>query len=216
MSFWDFFRNIFRRRQEEDEDTGSPSEPRSTPVSRPTPEPDPSPAPSGRSSQRSSYTAKQFMTEIIRPVLTEIGAHSTAAERLMLGTAAAESLLRERRQRGGGPARGLFQMEPPSHDDIYDNFLDYPGRAVLKQKILATLSSPNADRIRELETNDRYACAMARMQYYRRRDPLPDADDLDGLARYWKRYYNTALGKGTVEGFKDKWSSVVGAFPPRF
>jgi len=31
--------------------------------------------------------------------------------------------------------------------------------------------------------------------------PLPDAGDLGGLARYWKRYFNTPKGAGTAAGF---------------
>ena len=141
--------------------------------------------------------------------------HSTAAERLLLGTAAAESLLKYRKQIGG-PALGLFQMEPRSHDDIYENFLNYPGRAVLRQKIIGLLSHPDADKYDALVNNDPYACAMARVQYYRFPAPMPAADDLDALARYWKRYYNTASGAGTIAGFKEKWRAVVGAWPPDF
>src|SRR5260221_162978 len=44
---------------------------------------------------------------------------------LLLGTALQESGLTYRVQLGGGPARGLFQMEPNTHDDIWDNFLKY-------------------------------------------------------------------------------------------
>lgn len=28
-------------------------------------------------------------------------------------------------------------------------------------------------------------------------------------AGYWKSYYNTRLGKGTVEGYMDKWRAIV-------
>ena len=53
----------------------------------------------------------------------------------------------------------------------------------------------------DLETNDLYACAMCRIHYQRVREPLPDADDLEGQAAYWKAHYNTPLGAGTVEHF---------------
>lgn len=212
MSFWDFLRNIVRSRP------APRQEPSRSPAPTPSPSPSRPPASGGGSLNPENWEGRprEFLEQIIRPTLQEIGAHSTAAERLLLGTAAAESLLKYRRQMGNGPARGLFQMEPPTHDDIYENFLDYPGRAVLRSKITSLLSSPNADRIKELESNDRYAAAMSRMVYFRRREPLPGADDLDGQAAYWKKYYNTALGAGTVQGYKDKWRQIVGAWPPRF
>ncbi|GAB4491833.1 MAG: hypothetical protein Tsb0010_00360 [Parvularculaceae bacterium] len=215
MSFWDFLRDIFRKRRQEPAPSPAPS-PSPAPTSGPPSGPSSPPASSpGSAPQNWEGRPREFLEQIIRPTLQELGVHSTAAERLLLGTAVAESLLKYRRQIQG-PALGLFQMEPDSHDDIYENFLNYPGRAVLKQKIVGMLSSPNADKHEELVNNDRYACAMARMQYYRFPASLPSADDLDGLARYWKRYYNTAKGAGTVAGFKEKWQAIVGPWPPNF
>ena len=63
----------------------------------------------------------QFRANIIRPVLLVIGGESRAAENLILGTALQESNLRYLRQLGDGPARGVYQMEPATHDDIWDN-----------------------------------------------------------------------------------------------
>jgi len=51
---------------------------------------------------------------------------------LRLGTAIVESGLAKRTQDGGGPARGLFQMEMARHDDIWRNDLAYrPALAAL-------------------------------------------------------------------------------------
>lgn len=60
-----------------------------------------------------------------------------------------------------------------------------------------------------LITDLAYATAMARLVYYRRPEPLPEAHDLDGLARYWKAHFNTDLGAGTVEGFLSKVTPVL-------
>lgn len=40
---------------------------------------------------------------------------------------------------------------------------------------------------------------MCRLLYRRIKEPLPHERDVLGMARYWKRYYNTSLGKGSVE-----------------
>lgn len=155
------------------------------------------------------HTAAHFLNHIIRPSLGCIGLSTPAACELLLGTALVESGLLHRRQLGGGPARGFFQMEPATHDDIWTNFLNY--RSQLAGSVASLLSSPGADKHTELETNDRYACAMARVHYARAPAPLPRAGDVVGMARYWKQYYNTLLGAGTESKYTRKWTAVIGA-----
>ena len=68
---------------------------------------------------------QHFLAYVVRPSLESIGLWSEAAERLLLGTAIAESQLTWLRQHGGGPARGVYQIEPATHDDIWANYLAY-------------------------------------------------------------------------------------------
>ena len=147
--------------------------------------------------------------ETVRPALRAIGRHSLAAEQLILGTAIQESDLVHRRQLGGGPGRGLLQMEPATHDDIWANFLNY--RVELADRVSALRSVPSADGIEELECNDRYAVAMARVHYLRVPAALPKVGDLGAMAAYWKRYYNTMMGRGREEQFVNKWRRIVPA-----
>jgi hypothetical protein len=151
-------------------------------------------------------TPEEFLTTVIRPTLNQIGLHSTAAEQLLLGTAMQESDLVHRRQIGGGPGRGFFQMEPTTHNDIWQNFLRF--KQELAGKITNLLTSPTADKIAELENNDRYACGMARVHYLRVQEALPAADDIEAIANYWKKHYNTPLGAGTASQFIAKWRRV--------
>jgi len=51
--------------------------------------------------------------------------------------------------------------------------------------------------------NLRYAALMCRFHYWRQPEKLPKHDDLDGLASYYKKYYNSVLGKSSVEKFKN-------------
>ena len=152
--------------------------------------------------------ANAFVATILRPTLNHIALPSEAAEQLLLGTALVESRLFHRRQIAGGPARGFFQMEPATHDDIWSNFLEY--RPSLAEKIKSLLSVPNANTHRELERNDKYECAMARAHYLRAPEALPEAGDVRGMARYWKQYYNTPLGAGTVGKYLAIWHKVMG------
>lgn len=149
-----------------------------------------------------------FRNNIIKPVLQQMGAANLAAEELLLGTAIQESLfLKYRVQMGGGPAVSYFQMEPATHNDIWDSYLKYRGE--LAAKAIAFLSSPSADKVAELESNDNYATAMARIHYMRVPAKLPESGDIAGQANYWKQYYNTPLGKGKPSEYIEKWNHYL-------
>lgn len=60
---------------------------------------------------------------IIRPTLVEMGHYSPAAEALLLGTAAHESHGGRYLSQIRGPARGIYQMEPATHDDLWRHYL---------------------------------------------------------------------------------------------
>jgi len=131
----------------------------------------------------------QLREYIIRPVLNRIGLYSEAAEELLMLTAATESLCGKFVHQVGGPALGIFQMEPRTHDDIWENFLKYKPALAMHVKTYGRISQ-------QLPGNLYYACAMARVHYLRVPERLPSAMDVDGLARYWKDHYNTHLGAG--------------------
>ena len=143
--------------------------------------------------------AGHFRAHVVRPVLGHLALHTTAAENLLVGTAVHESGgLRWLRQLGGGPARGVFQLEPATHDDIWRSFLRF--RRPLAATVQA-LAAPRPSRHRQLVTNLAYACAIARIHYLRVAEPLPDAGDIEALGRYWKAHYNTPAGAGKAEEF---------------
>ena len=123
--------------------------------------------------------ATVFQNSVITPALEAIGLSSTSAAELLLGTALVESRLVWRRQLGNGPARGLFQMEMATHDDIWKNYLAY--RSSLAGKIKNLKSILNADPESELENNDQYAAAMARVHYKRAPVALPAPGQIEAL-----------------------------------
>ena len=142
----------------------------------------------------------QFTELVINPALDVLELNSQAARELLLGTAIQESGLRYLKQLGGGPALGLFQMEPATHKDIWDNYLRYRGELKARIDVLCRLPIEEM-----LVTNLLYAAAMCRIHYLRAPDPLPEAGDLEGQAAYWKKWYNTAQGAGTVEHYIRNW-----------
>ena len=148
----------------------------------------------------------QLRLEVIRPTLRRIDLWSLAAEKLLLGTALAESVVRGRqylRQLGKGPARSIYQVEPVTAKDLRNRFLRRRSQAELRKRVLA-LEIPDLSIEEQLTVNLAYATAIARLRYWSRPESLPAADDLVGIARYWKQHYNTHLGAGPVQGFLRK------------
>lgn len=161
---------------------------------------------------------RHLLLHVIRPTLAFItgtdapeGA-ATAAEELVLGTAAHESKLRALDQITGradatlGPAFGLWQMERATHDDIWQSYLSYrkPLAARLRDLVCAW-----PDPVVQLATNLCYGAAMARVHYMRVPAPLPPAGNVAAQAAYWKAHYNTAAGKGTPAQYAEAWRSIV-------
>jgi hypothetical protein len=143
---------------------------------------------------------EQFLEFCIIPTLKWIELDSLSARSLVLGTGLVETNLTYINQIGStkiGPAAGIYQMEEPTYQDIWDNFLAFHKTLGNKIKWLKA-SYPNTNAWCQLPTNLSLATAMCRVHYYRVKDPLPDSSDLIGLADYWKTHYNTKLGKGTV------------------
>lgn len=147
----------------------------------------------------SGVNQDQLLRFVINPVLEVLGKNSAAARVLLLGTALVESGCgRYIKQFPRGPALGIYQMEAETHDDIYENWLnhrpDYLHLVLKFRSPSATFSAAH-----EMMGNLYYATAIARINYLRIRERLPDADDAEGMARYWKAYWNTEWGAGRAQ-----------------
>ena len=154
----------------------------------------------------------QFCEHIIRPTLKHIGFYSLGAEKLLLHTAIIESRLIFLKQ-VGGPALGIYQMEPATHKDIWLNYLQHREELSNKVNDFSTAYSLNANEPDtkvefDLIHNLAYATAMARVHYLRVPAKLPEWDDIRGQGKYWKTFYNTHLGKGTEEKFVTEISAL--------
>lgn len=149
--------------------------------------------------------------EVIEPALSYLCAwnpaiNSESAINLLVGIVAQESGGgRYLRQRGGGPALGIYQIEPATHDDLWDNYLHYHGTLQDFAVRASTRQSGVSRRAHELIYNNFYATVIARLLLWRIDEPLPAAHDVWELGAYWKRYWNTKNGKGIVEEFVDNY-----------
>jgi hypothetical protein len=162
-----------------------------------------------------SWSVRDFIREVIDPAIAALPLDETKGEtvaglqQLLIGTALQESDLIHTRQMGGGPARGYFQMEPATHDDIWANYLAYQKDTAAKVLAVAGLAS-GTPKAALLEDNHVYAALMARVHYRRRsKAKLPAADDVKAMAALWKQVYNTPKGKGKAEEFEAKYNAAM-------
>jgi hypothetical protein len=130
-------------------------------------------------------------------------------------TAAAECALGRYIKQIGGPARGIFQLEPETQYDIFVNWLVYRQEILNKVNTFSSMGQRyELDSIGSLP----FQIVYARIHYLRVPEPLPEIHytrvdpekgdtrriltirSITALARYWKRHYNTNRGKGTETG----------------
>lgn len=134
--------------------------------------------------------------------------YSNTAVELILLTIAQESKFGTYIRQIKGPARGIIQMEPVTENDIYEGFLPK------KPSLLAKVEALRSPHIREvlgranMEVNLAYQIAMCRVFYFRVPARLPDNSPAE-MAAYWKKYYNTIYGAGTVEEAEANYSKYV-------
>ena len=128
---------------------------------------------------------KRWLKDRINNVLRKYNVWSVQAQELLMMTAAVESNLGTYLTQDGGPALSIFQIEPKTYEDIWNRVLNvrWPGEFPKNSMSLIL--------------NFDVSIMACRAKYLSIPEPLPN--DVPGLAKYWKKYYNTPLGKGKVE-----------------
>lgn len=153
-----------------------------------------------------SIDTGQLLDHVIVPTLDRLELYSVSAERLLLVTAEVESRCSYLAQ-VRGPALGLWQVEPATHDDCWRWLGSRPELADKVRSLMAP--GPTQHRAQQMAWNLRYACAMARIKYRTIRAALPGPEDAAGHAAYWKQWYNTPLGAGRPETFERAWHKLL-------
>lgn len=136
--------------------------------------------------------AQQLKELVIEPVLQDIGLYSEVAVNLLLGTAAQESRMGYYIKQVKGPACGIYQIEPETANWLLNKYGDK------SEHYLNEVHTVEEQLVFDLAIQT----VICRLKYYSIKEPLPDdPNDVWKLANYWKKYYNTHLGKGTPEEF---------------
>jgi hypothetical protein len=106
-------------------------------------------------------------------------------------------------QYNGGPARSAWQIEHPTFNDIIAR-----ANTHCKHEMWKLLGKQvDTDDFLKITDNHRFAAMIARVKYYLSPGSIPK--DLLGQAGYWKKYYNTPLGAGTVDMYLSKYKTYV-------
>lgn len=149
----------------------------------------------------------QQLRKTISDTLQAIGLCSEDAVELLMMVAAHESGLGHYLYQVGGTALGAWETEPATYNDILKNYLDY--RITLKLIILKALNMQIMPDASFLAHNLRLAIIMARLQFLRHPDPLPDKSDLVAMGALCKAVFNSAKGKATAQEYIDDYRRLV-------
>lgn len=142
------------------------------------------------------FSSKQFRALVTKVLSERPELFSEAAVNLLLGTAAQESKFGTYlRQLNGGPAIGVFQMEPKTFYWLQEEYGEKYG-----------FDNRKPD---DLEWDLRLAILTSRLRYRIVPDPLPASDDLPGMAAYWNDHYNCNPRYGTDEEFVNNYTKYV-------
>ena len=104
---------------------------------------------------------KELREMVIRPTLVSLGKYAQAAENLLMATASVKQENINRLEATNGKAYGIFQIDVPSHQRVWDKYLAFNPELASKVRGLASqrefLNQPHL----ELATNLSYATAIA-------------------------------------------------------
>lgn len=149
----------------------------------------------------------QFRELIVKSTLNDLMLYSKNAEELMVFTCAVESLGGTYIKQIKGPALGIYQMEPETYNDIWQNYIKSKGGLMMSMLSNFHITfMPSEDM---LIYDLRFATAMTRLFYARIKEPLPEAEDINAIWEYYKRYYNTAKGAAVKEDSIKKYHAFI-------
>jgi len=139
-------------------------------------------------------TSRTHLYDITDDVVNCLGGGENA-KKLLLETAAAETGMGEAVDKSWWVGIGLMQFDKIGFDDVKQRTSE-----LYKEKVLACFGV-DIDRVEhtDLRWSPLLSVIFARLKY--RLVPSAIPSTLDGRAAYWKKWYNSELGAGTVEHY---------------
>ena len=150
------------------------------------------------------FNADDLRYLVIRDTLKYLGEWSQSAENLLVGTAIQESglgfSLKQNRR------LGIFHISANAHRAAWDHHLVHHPELASQVRGLAGQHAFIDDPHGELLTNLKYATAIAWCIYRKAGQPLPEADDIEGLGLFWKQHFHSSSSGSAsdfVRNYKD-------------
>lgn len=157
------------------------------------------------------FNYKQYLNSILIPTLSALSMDNDSMRMLLAGTCAHESLGGTYIYQLNGPALGIMQIEPATHNSMWQVYL--PNQPILTSRLMSLCHFSRAPQAEAMISNLLYSTAMAAILYKWRieqaRESFPV--DLVSAAECWKKHYNTYLGKGKVEDFIRHYEQFTGS-----
>ena len=106
---------------------------------------------------------------------------------------------------GDGPARSCWQVEAATCVDNLAHYLKHRKKLMLKCAEASVVDIKHWQNFDEilwediLEKNIAAGIVHCRLKYWRVPKKMPTS--VEGQANYWKKYYNSELGAGSVEHY---------------
>ena len=132
---------------------------------------------------------------------------SEDAVNLVIATCIVESSYEYLRQMGDGPSRSFGQVEAATAVDNLAHYLKHRPKLMSKCAEVSLVDLKHWQDFEEnkweeiLEKNIAAGIVHCRLKYWRVPKKMPNT--IEGMANYWKKYYNTEQGKGNPEHFID-------------
>ena len=161
------------------------------------------------------FNSQQLREYIIRPALQAIHMYSEGAEELLIATCAQESLGGTYLHQSKGCALGIFQMEPATHDDIWNRFCMQEGKegkelSSLGYQVLKGCRFVTPVPADVMVHNLFYATMMARLFWLRSSEVVLNTKDINNLWFPYKKYWNTEHGAATKVEFLTNYHRFTG------
>ena len=182
----------------------------------------------------------RFRNLIVRPSLKAVDLWSEDDEELLILTCAQESLGCTYLRQIKGPALGPYCCEPTTYESYWKDYLYKNSyyhvlehgvalentilykilKFINQEKVLSDGKYYNPFSLIEkpyyipdinlLMENFLYASIMCRVHYLRVSEPIPSRSNIQLLAEYYKKHYNTDKGKATVEEAIKNYYAFIG------
>jgi len=139
---------------------------------------------------------EQLTEFVIKRALYDLQLLSDDAVELLVFTCANESHGGTYLHQVKGPALGIYQMEPATYNDIWQNYIQHKSSILIQ--LIHNFQAPTMPSEDRLVYDLRFATAMARLHYARVNEPLPKASNIEAIWNYYKTHYNTLAGKANL------------------